>query len=133
MKKWWHLFLTTLPFYCLSQSAIRIEPVAIDGSVIAGYVDQGAYLNFSGPGIQLKIKKTKWTLGMLPSLRFKKDNGSTNNSLVTPSLGAGVTFSYKWMALQVPFYYMAKTGTTNGRWLTGVGIGIKLNEFTFQK
>ena len=128
MRKLTIFFLLSIAFTSYCQSVATISPVGLDGSIIGGYLDQGGYLNFSGPGIQLKINKTRWTLGMLPSLRFKKDDGATQNTLVTPSLGGGLTFSYKWIAFQVPAYYKTKTATTDGKWILGVGIGIKLNE-----
>ena len=42
---------------------------------------------------------------ILPSVRFKEDNGITKNALVTPSLGIGITYTYKLLAVQIPFYY----------------------------
>jgi hypothetical protein len=70
---------------------------------------------------------------MLPSLRFKKDTGTIKNSLVTPSLGFGITYTYKWLAFQVPLYYTTKTSTSNGRWNIGLGLGIKLSAIRFKK
>ena len=104
-----------------------------DGVIAAGYVDQGAFLNFTGPNINLTYKSSKFILGMLPSLRFKEDNGATRNSFITPNLGVGFTYSYKLLALQVPCYYNTKTSTTNGKWNIGIGIGMRINSFNRQK
>jgi hypothetical protein len=72
-------------------------------------------------------------IGVLPSLRFKEDNGTTKNSLVTPSLGLGMTYTYKSIAVQIPFYYNSKTAITDGRWNIGIGVGLKLNQLNTNK
>ena len=41
-----------------------------DGIALAGYLDRGAFLNFTGPNIHYKNKDSKYMLGILPSLRF---------------------------------------------------------------
>lgn len=97
-----------------------------DGTVIAGYVDQGAYLNFMGPNIHFSKGKSKLALGMLPSLRFKEDHSTPKNAPVMPTLGAGITYSYSRLAIQVPLYYNAKTATQNGQWHLGIGLGVRL-------
>ncbi len=101
---------------------------AWDGMVIAGYVDKGAFVNFGGPCIKFVNKPYVITLGMLPSLRIKEDKvttGAKKNSPVTPNLGAGVSFAYKHLALQVPVYYNAKTAAADGRWNVGIGAGYR--------
>jgi hypothetical protein len=103
-----------------------VEFNPFDGIIIAGYVDNGAFLNFTGPNISFMHKNSKIILGMLPSLRYKEDNGIFKNSPITPNLGIGVTYCYKMIALQVPLYYNAKTAVANGRWNVGVGIGVRL-------
>ncbi len=105
----------------------KVKLSAYDGIIIAGYVDEGAFLNFMGPNLNLTIKQSKFCLGMLPSLRFKEDHGTPKNAFVTPNLGAGLTYSYKWFAIQVPCYYNAKTATKNGQWNVGIGVGLRLN------
>jgi len=100
----------------------------IDGIMVAGYIDNGAFLNFTGPNINFTKGESKLIVGLLPSLRFKEDKGTTKNSIVTPMLGAGITYSYKYLAFQIPFYYTAKTATTNGEWNVGFGIGLRLNK-----
>ncbi len=62
-----------------------------DGFIVGGYVDEGAYLNFTGPNINLRNNNSKFVLGMLPSLRFKEDRGIPKNAFVTPTLGGGLT------------------------------------------
>jgi len=97
-----------------------------EGTVVAGYVDKGGFLNFTGPNVSFTSGKSKLLLGMLPSLRFKEDKSQVKNSFVMPTLGMGLTYSYKKLALQVPLYYNAKTSTANGKWNVGIGVGIKL-------
>ena len=101
---------------------------AWDGMVIAGYVDKGAFVNFGGPCIKFSSKPYVITLGMLPSLRIKEDKvaaGAKKNSPVTPNVGAGVSFAYKHLALQVPVYYNGKSATADGRWNVGIGAGYR--------
>lgn len=109
---------------CQSQSE-KINVNIFDGTIVAGYVDQGAFLNFLGPNINLVKGNSKITLGMLPSLRFKEDNNTPKNSLITPNLGGGVTYTYKNIAFQIPLYYNSKTSIKNGKWVAGFGIGYR--------
>lgn len=97
-----------------------------EGTVAAGYVDKGGFLNFTGPNVSLTSGKSKLLLGMLPSLRFKEDKSQVKNSFIMPTLGMGLTYSYKKLALQIPLYYNAKTSTVDGKWNMGIGVGIKL-------
>lgn len=97
-----------------------------EGTAVAGYVDKGGFLNFTGPNASFTSGKSKLLLGMLPSLRFKEDKSKVKNSFVMPTLGIGLTYSYKKFAVQVPLYYNAKTATADGKWNLGIGIGIKL-------
>jgi hypothetical protein len=107
-----------------TKPAIKFNP--FDGIIAAGYVDNGAFLNFTGPNISFTHKRSKIILGMLPSLRYKEDHGVFKNSPVTPNLGVGLTYCYKKIAIQVPLYYNAKTTAANGRWNLGIGIGMGL-------
>jgi hypothetical protein len=91
------------------------------GTFIGGYVDNGAYLNFTGPGIKLQKGNSDLMIGVLPSLRFKEDKGITKNSFITPSLGIGITYTFKSLAIQIPFYYTSKTTVENGKWEMGNG------------
>jgi hypothetical protein len=104
-----------------------------DGIFIGGYVDSGAFSNFTGPNINATYKNSKFILGMLPSLRFKEDKGTPKNAFVTPNLGIGLTYSYRMWAFQLPLYYNAKTATNNGQWHIGLGVGLRLNEFNKKK
>ncbi|MDF3027426.1 MAG: hypothetical protein K0S23_1733 [Fluviicola sp.] len=108
------------------QSTSKIQLKPFDGIIVAGYIDKGAFLNFTGPNISFTHKSSKIILGMLPSLRYKEDHGVFKNSPVTPNLGVGLTYCYKKIAIQVPLYYNAKTATANGRWNLGIGIGMRL-------
>lgn len=105
-----------------------VKPALWDGLVVAGYVDKGAFVNFGGPAVKFSKKPYSIALGMLPSLKIKEDRvagGAGKNSVVTPSLGVGISLSYGHLALQVPFYYNTKTAAGNGRWVTGIGAGYK--------
>ncbi len=98
------------------------------GTILGGYVDQGAYINFAGPSLGYRFGKSQFLIGMLPTLRFKKDTDIIKNSWVIPTLGFGLTYTYKAFAIQVPLYYTSKTSITNGHWHVGLGIGFKISE-----
>ncbi|WP_291115019.1 hypothetical protein [Flavobacterium sp. UBA6135] len=105
----------------------KVDFAFYDGIVIMGYVDQGGFLNFTGPNVNFSTNNSKFILGMLPSLRFKEDNNTPKNAFVTPNLGVGLTYSYRFLAIQMPIYYNAKTATNDGKWRIGLGLGIRLN------
>ncbi|MBM3417251.1 MAG: hypothetical protein FJY20_12645 [Bacteroidetes bacterium] len=103
--------------------------VVAEGIIVAGYVNNGGFVNFTGPSIKW-VRKPTWSfvIGMLPGLRIKEDKSAApakKNSVITPSLGMGFTYTYKHLALQVPFYYNAKTTAQDGKWNIGFGIGYK--------
>jgi hypothetical protein len=102
------------------------------GYIVSGFVDNGGYINFTGPNFNLTRGKSQLVVGMMPSLRFKQDNSEPRNAFITPALGTGFTYSYKWFAIQVPFYYNAKTATEKGRWNIGLGLGIRLESLPRQ-
>src|SRR5690606_24607562 len=105
-----------------------LKPALWDGFIVAGYVDNGAYVNFGGPSIKYSRKPVVFTAGMLPGLRIKEDKvatGSPANSTITPSLGVGLTASYKHLVVQVPVYYTSKTAGKDGKWHPGFGLGYK--------
>lgn len=132
MKK----LLIMLPFLYTTPTFAQEDKVSFalyDGIFIGGYVDNGAYLNFTGSNINATYKNSKFILGMLPSLRFKEDKGTPKNAFVTPNLGIGFTYSYKIWAVQIPLYYNAKTATQNGQWHVGLGVGLRLNELNKTK
>jgi len=123
------LFLTLALFSLFSAKAQeKVNAALYDGIVVAGYVNNGGYLNFTGPNINALYGESRFILGMLPSLRFKEDKGTTKNSFVFPTLGLGFTYCYKALAIQMPFYYNAKTANENGKWNIGIGIGLRLNK-----
>ena len=90
-------------------------------------MDKGLFLNFGGPNVNVILKSSKIMLGMFPSLRFQEDQGTPKNSFVTPGLGIGVSYMFKSLVLQVPFYYNSKTAKVNGSWNLGFGIGFKIS------
>jgi hypothetical protein len=125
-----------LVFICSNQLKSQEQSLTIapfDGIIIGGYVDKGAYLNFTGPNINAQFGHFKLVLGMLPSLRFKEDIGIPKNSFITPNLGVGITLCYKIFAVQSSWYYNARTATENGKWHPGIGIGLRLNPILMKK
>ena len=121
-------------FMCISMYAQNLPAAkktfnAWDGMIVAGYVNDGGYVNFGGPALKIVRKPLSLSFGVLPTLRIKEDKvakGAMKNSIVMPTLGFGITAAYKHLVLQVPVYYNAKTALANGKWNVGVGIGFKL-------
>jgi hypothetical protein len=113
MKTTFLLILFTITFSVNAQQ--KPQAKVIQGMIVAGYVDNGAYLNFTGPNISWQKGQSKVLLGMLPSLRYKVDQGATVNARIYPTLGAGLTYSYQRFVFQVPLYYNPKTASTNGK------------------
>ena len=102
--------------------------VGWDGMAVGGYVNQGGFVNFGGPTVKLIRKPFSYGFGILPTMRIKKDHvekDAPKNSAIMPTAGFGFTIVYKHLALQVPFYYNAKTATRSGKWNPGIGIGYK--------
>src|SRR5690606_3176430 len=99
-----------------------------EGTIVVGYVDEGAYINFTGPALKYSSKPFSLLVGLLPSLRVEEDKSEsgTRNSLITPSLCFGLTGSYKHFVIQIPLFYNPKTANENGKWNVGVGLGYKL-------
>jgi len=132
-KKSVYLFFSFCMLTLAAHSQSNVNPVQtkaslFEGIIAAGYVDQGAYINCTGPTIKFTKKPFSVLIGLLPSLRIKKDRvaaGAPQNSVITPNLGAGITMAYKHFAIQVPAYYNAKTSTKDGKWNPGIGIGYK--------
>ena len=120
-------FLLLLSSIALHAQVEKVKPVILDGVVHVGYVNNGGFINFSGPGLGISHKNSKFTVGMLPSLRFKKDNSIIKNATVFPTLGLGLTYGYKFWSFQLPLYYNPKTSTSNGSWHLGFGIGYRVN------
>ena len=126
LKLIFYSLLTTFLFYNEAYSQNNIQSSFYEGIIVGGYVDNGAYVNFTGPNIKWQKFKSTFSIGMLPSLRFKKDKSITTNSFITPSLGIGITYIYKSLAIQVPLYYNGKNSTQNGNWQLGIGLGYRL-------
>lgn len=118
------LFLMTFVFVLKAQET---KAILGEGIAVAGYVDDGAYVNFTGPAVKFTSKPVSVLIGLLPSLRIKEDKSEsgTKNSTLTPSLGFGLTGVYRHLALQVPLFYNPKTAAVDGKWNVGVGIGYK--------
>ncbi len=115
--------------FCFLSGHAQTKPVLFEGTVVGGYVNRGGYINCTGPGIKWSRKPYSALFGLLPGLRIKEDRqvmGATKNAMITPSLGFGITAAYRHLALQLPFYYNAKTNLKDGRWHMGIGIGYKL-------
>lgn len=118
---------------CCSMHAQQNSPAktaisAWDGMIVAGYVNDGGFVNFGGPSVRFIKKPFSIGLGMLPSLRFKEDKvaeGAKKNSTVMPTAGVGICLAYKHLVVQIPFYYNNKTAASDGAWKTGIGIGYK--------
>ena len=82
---------------------------------------KAAYINLGGPGIKYINKNWSLSINMLPSLRLMDD---APRPFVTPTLGAGILFSYKRLVIGVPFYYNAP----KLKWSVAVGAGIKIGK-----
>jgi len=118
------LAIAMLYFEAKAQTKVSL----FDGTLVAGYVDHGGYINFVGPNVKFSKKPFSISAGLLPSLRIKEDKvtpGTTKNSLVTPNLGFGLTAVIHHLAIQLPFYYNTKTAAKNGEWNVGAGLGYK--------
>lgn len=106
----------------------RITPALFEGAAIVGYADRGAYINCVGPAVKYSFSKNAVFLGLLPTLKIKRDNTGDDkpkNSFITPTLGFGVTFIHRHLVLQLPCFYTPKTTVEDGRWQPGAGIGYK--------
>lgn len=106
----------------------QTKMILFEGIIVAGYADKGGYINCTGPSVKFSKKPFVVLLGFLPSLRIKRDKvvgAAPKNSLVTPSLGIGITAGYKHLVVQIPVFYNAKTSNKDGKWNHGIGIGYK--------
>jgi len=126
------IFLSCLMILILSSSSLvaqvgKVKPVIFDGVVTVGYVNNGGYVNLSGPSLSITHNHSKFMLGLLPSMRLKKDKGTTKNAFVFPTLGFGLTYGFKFWSFQLPLFYNTKTSTTNGSWHMGFGVGYRIN------
>jgi len=134
-KSFFSKLLFGMAFVCVSRSVraqentpVSISPFVAEGVVVVGYADEGAYVNFMGPGIRLNRHRFSALVGVLPSIRIKEDStpkSAPRNSIFTPSLGLGLTVLYKRVAVQIPLYYTSKTAVADGKWSVGVGLGFR--------
>lgn len=131
-KKMKNIFLILAVFFVqliwAQKEETKVKLTAFDGAIVVGYVDQGGFVNFTGPSVKLVRKPYSISFGCLPTLRIKEDKvapGKPKNPTIFPTLGMGLTFMYKHLAIQIPTYYNAKTATTNGEWNVGFGVGYK--------
>jgi hypothetical protein len=127
------LALLTHTIYAQNAPNDKVQIFLYDGIIVGGYVNDGGFLNCTGPNINMTKGNSRIILGMLPSLRFKQDHATPRNAFVTPALGMGLTFCYKALVLQLPAYYNARTASTNGRWHLGIGIGLRTTQFNKKK
>lgn len=105
----------------------KISAQAFDGIIVAGYADNGAYINCTGPAVKYTTQKWNLMLGFLPSVKIKEDTSAVKNATLTPTLGFGATLTiFKHLAIQVPTFYIPKTSMNNGKWTLGVGLGYKI-------
>jgi len=122
-------FISCLAIAMLSSPAkAQTKATLFDGTIVVGYIDHGAYINCVGPSIRLNKKPFSVSAGLLPSLRIKKEKvalPTTKNTLLTPSLGFGLTVAFHHLIIQLPLYYNAKTTAKNGEWNIGAGLGYK--------
>ena len=125
-------FLLLISSPCIAQQASNApsKPFLLvwDGLAVVGYVNRGAFINFGGPTVKLIKKPLSVGFGILPTMRIKVEQvveGAKKNSIVTPTAGFGFTMVFKHVAIQVPFYYNAKSSTLKGTWNGGLGIGYK--------
>jgi hypothetical protein len=119
--------LCLIPTVFVKAQVNETKVTLIEGIVVAGYADEGGYLNLAGPSIKFANKPWTVLVGLLPSLRFKEDKSAsgTKNSTITPSLGFGLTTVYKHFAVQVPLFYNSKTASMDGKWNVGIGVGYR--------
>src|SRR5690554_442197 len=119
--------LSLMPTIFVKAQTNETKVTLIEGIVVAGYADNGGYVNLVGPAIKFTNKPWTMLVGLLPSLKFKEDKpaSGSKNSLVTPTLGFGLTTVYKHFAIQIPLFYNSKTASRDGKWNVGIGMGYK--------
>lgn len=125
---WMFFILLSAPSTYSQEAVKKISVNFWEGMVVGGYVDEGAFINFGGPTLKFVSKPWSFGFGILPTMRIKQEKvakEATKNSAITPTAGFGFTFAYKHLVLQVPFYYNAKTATSNGKWHPGLGMGFR--------
>ena len=129
MKQLFVLFLSLAIGYSAFGQEKAVKGSLFEGIVVAGYADHGGYINCTGPSIKYTFApKSSILFGFMPSLKLREDKvdaGKPKNSLITPTLGLGLTAVFRHMAIQLPAFYNAKTSTSDGKWKLGIGMGYK--------
>lgn len=129
MKQLFVLFLSLAIGYSALGQEKAVKGSLFEGIVVAGYADHGGYINCTGPSIKYTFaSKSSILFGFMPSLKLREDKvdaGKPKNSLITPTLGLGLTAVFRHMAIQLPAFYNAKTSTSDGKWKLGIGMGYK--------
>ncbi len=97
--------------------------IGFDGQVAILTDGESVFMNFGGPGIRMKSGSWAVSANMLPSLRFYEDPKKIN-TLLTPSLGAGLQLYYKRLILCGAGYYLQN----RGQWTLTGGVGFKLSK-----
>ncbi|MCT1530851.1 MULTISPECIES: hypothetical protein [Sphingobacterium] len=123
------ILITVLCLFGLSAKGQdkKLSTTLFEGTIVAGYIDKGAYINCTGPAVKFTKPTYSVLLGLLPSIKIKEDRATVKNSIFTPTLGFGATIIVsKKFAIQIPTFYTPKTATTDGKWKLGAGIGYKL-------
>lgn len=121
------VILFMLQEWALGQEA-GVKASVFEGILVGGYTDQGAYLNCTGPAVKYQLKSFSVLFGLLPTLKFKKEQtalGAPKNSVMTPTLGFGITAIFRHFAIQLPAFYSPKTNVDNGKWKPGIGFGYR--------
>ncbi len=127
-KKIMCTFISVIALHNMYAQTNKPSVTVWDGMAIAGYVNDGGFVNFGGPTVKFIKKPWVFGFGILPTMRIKKDKvakEAPKNSMIMPTAGFGFTIVYKHFVTQVPFYYNNKTATANGKWNVGLGIGYK--------
>ncbi len=99
-----------------------------DGIIVAGYANNGAYINCTGPAIKYSRQSFTVMAGLLPTLLFKQEEKRDDvprNAAVMPTLGFGLTAIYRRFAIQLPTFYTPKTNVDDGKWKPGIGVGYR--------
>lgn len=124
---WGGMVIFMLQGTVLGQEA-KLKAAIFEGVLVGGYTDHGAYLNCTGPAIKYQAKSFSVMLGLLPTLKFKKERtvgDAPKNSVMTPTLGFGLTAIFRHFAIQLPAFYSPKTSVDNGKWRPGIGVGYR--------
>ena len=103
--------------------SIEHANIVLQGFAVGGYVKEGGYVTFGGPGIRMARKNHSFLLGMLPAIYFRKAENENDPSVV-PAIGVGASYFIGRLVLQVPVFYVAKPSPS---WNPGFGIGVKFN------